>query len=792
MDAKKIEHILKEFSALFVGSDDLASDFLYDLLPELYHYAEEDHTIILSEDRTEMELKCCQAMDLAQPQLNLQWRLALIANLFTLVAADIDPTPLLRRARGNIDFLKFQSSDRILHANTEIYKELATTISAKAVAVAANAGTSSTDPQNIDHGQASKQSASSLSPQLAMVRAMAQRESVMQLARHHFSPSPSTSAPLPLSPKASYYHDLSRNRSVFQNVPQEYVQFVLRALDKEQVWLNISTVISTGEILWVMYSVACEIRDMATGRYKGNLWQFVQYEEDSYAVGGGSDDVKNDIDFDRETDEYILPVFREQLSPKGARMAQGMYDYGITEEEAIRTAKEIPLMEEEDRARKDSHNTLFPVDSQRDYLDKLRELNAGHDDQGQASTYSSRIGEESEKRALEIVELFGDNVSQLFSIDVGLTRLLRADAKDIEAELNLAFTGKLKEEEVGKVGNTWTYKRNNEKVWMVALSYKHKSRQVRMASETVKKVSLALAEIARLQGCDEVVIWVDAILSSNKNLSNGNWAVNGLYPYLTGDVVRVIGKDGDYDDCDEASMWMQVERDCANKRSLFTLTVDKSARGYSWEMKDSGDVSLHDRILGLAAKICKGSLNDKLVSWRQDKVKLILWAEACMISGQPLLMDEEQLAKMSTLRIDNMPDSEMETYINLARQREFVRTTPRNRGSLAPWLGLFELFPGLYEATRREFRGLFPLIGDVDMVCGGPSEVEGRWRIFGIIGGVAVNVEVNRAEKRVLQVGLDAYRRTHESMQEANEYWKSSLSSAPVHVTGDEEEDWYK
>lgn len=59
----------------------------------------------------------------------------------------------------------------------------------------------------------------------------------------------------------------------------------------------------------------------------------------------------------------------------------------------------------------------------------------------------------------------------------------------------------------------------------------------------------------------------------------GLWAVQGLYPYLTGNVVRIVGKDGEYDDGDESSMWMEVEQACADKRRVFTVTLDESERG---------------------------------------------------------------------------------------------------------------------------------------------------------------------------------------------------------------------
>lgn len=234
---------------------------------------------------------------------------------------------------------------------------------------------------------------------------------------------------------------------------------------------------------------------------------------------------------------------------------------------------------------------------------------------------------------------------------------------------------------------------------------------------------------------------------------------------------------------------------CADRGRVFTVTLDDSERGYSWECCHEEDVPVEKRMMRLAERISKGALIGKLVSWRVDKIKLILWAEACVIAGRPLLMNEEALVKLSTLQIDNLADEDLKGYVKKGVMRKFIRTETRNRGIMAVWLGVFELFPGLYEASRRPtahpggFRALLPLLSHMRGDMADNKALMVFWQ-FGSMQGLKVFIKVDNEQKIVKEFEVNHFDALLLHRYGIPPLDSSDYACPPIEITLDEERQW--
>lgn len=534
-----------------------------------------------------------------------------------------------------------------------------------------------------------------------------------------------------LSPNGKQTLDRFREEHIYEHVQDESARAVFCALDRRDVWGSLDRLHIKQLELFNAAGVICSTVD----RIRAQLWEG-SFEE--FVLRGVHKSEQDEV----LEKQFINPAFRG-LEGIFASYAQRTYEQGYSEQDALTCAMEMMKVSEEVRSLHGSDSSV-----QDGHTAETNMRPAVAEDTAKIYTRPAMVE--------ELRNVFGDGMIEFASIDLGLTDVMDADEDVISSALKRAFNRTMPKKEFGLLSELLACLSNTD-IFVTALSYKHKSKEIRMAEQTIGKVSRVIRDIASQKGTSKVVIWLDAILSANRDLTKSSWAVTGLYPYLTCDVIRVVGSDDDYDDGGESSMWMQVEKECADERATFHVTLDRSRRGYSWRPAGfKHRVPVKTRMMNLAQGICKGSLIGKLVSWPEDKRKLILWAEACMLANRPLLMNEEALQQLSTLRVDNISDEDVTHYFSKARERGFVGRFNGNSTVLASWLGIFELVPGLSEATReatrRAFRPLLPCV---------PTDKKARFRtgwdeyVVLEIGGMRVVVELERESNSTRKVFVD-------------------------------------
>lgn len=736
MNAKTARDAMHEFISLLSGTDTRASQFLSGFPPPA------PHRIIASSILTTIVNTVASNMQMSQPELDKEWRISFLKAVLALAAAGKPYVPILRGARARCDYVLFAVDPAVRDANTEVFKKAYNDIVAAAECVL---------PENLPPSDPSASKPDTLAEFI-------KRERLSDWVRR------AVIADLINGQTVDTLSNIGRNRlttfreGIFRtDVPDRVARSVFVALDRRGIWSEMEDArVTSDEVDGAAFSVCCTLKSIGFGTWEGDFAHYAHtgaFEPD-YGV----------------IEEYMHtePEF-EELGPKAWR-AQRVYKQGMSIEESIAVINEMDMFAEMSASensiraeRAQSHLAMMKDNSgmnpSEKYVSELKVSSAASsstDPQSLSNRGPTSTGNETEEIRVsgkisrcevlnEIRGDFGDGVLFKFlNIDYGMTGPIEAKVETVSSILQTAIDFKRGQQHFTK--DSWVETIVDTDVLVIALSYKHQGKAVRMNQRTAEKISTAICQIAYNQGMSKVNIWLDAILSQNQDISDSSWAVTGLYPYLCCDVLRVIGNDNEYSDCREASMWMKVEKDCADEETMITLKLDESKRGFTFSMNEHamGRQTVKTRMMSLAKDICKGELISKLASWREDKRNLIMWAECCMMQNAPVLMDDSALRRITVLRIDNMEPSEIKIYLQRSWSRGFIQDgdTAGIREGTRGWTGVFELLPGLREASQRTW---IPLVPCADEGCKfvGQYKRGGSVALLGF-GNFVVSVDMDR------------------------------------------------
>lgn len=177
MDAKRVYHAFSEFLGLLSGSDLQAEGFIGGVFPAFVEVLDADLVDIPESELTRMVSACCSRVQLVQPELDEDWRSTFLSDILRLMAAGLDPTPTLRRAPGNLDYIMYMQDSSVLASNTAAYQRVAADIATKAA--------QHRSVSNPSHDAAITRPPARGSA-LADGRAQAQRLAVMHVAKKSF------------------------------------------------------------------------------------------------------------------------------------------------------------------------------------------------------------------------------------------------------------------------------------------------------------------------------------------------------------------------------------------------------------------------------------------------------------------------------------------------------------------------------------------------------------------------------------------------------------------------------
>lgn len=632
-----------------------------------------------------------ETSSLPHAELDENWRAGIVRSLFTLASKGVNFETLTRSCRSRINYQVGAgvTLETVLELNLQAYRRFEKELQ-----------------RGLQEMEDSEKGPDGLLKQVALFKLQTNCRRLLRWMERAVLVDMIRPVEHQLSSEAQRRLEQFRIAPLTRSVPDRTAQIIFEAVDRRSLWTNLECLmIAEDELATTMLAVAQTVTRIRKQEWEGSLVQEVLY--------GVDDKLFEDHDF-------VYEEFREL--DEWASAAQVFYEQGLSVSQAIERTKLLKLRQSE------IEGFMLP--------------------RGQPSgKVSAEGGTEIVKTGgdflRELARDFGvDNVQEFDSINLGLTGVIEAKKGVIAAKLREAYARDASID--ADVKRDWQASFQRTDVKLVALSYKHMSKSVRMGERTMEKVAAVLEIVAQSEGCEKVDIWLDAILSKNKKLT-ANWAVRGLYPYLICDVISFWGDDGEYCDHNASSMWMRVEDLCADEKTKIFATLEDSSRGWSFqrfpayyalqsvarlpaseyskesaatvlkhsskirEVEGRGQASVKERMMTTAKELCKGAIVGTLASWASEKRMLLLWAELCMLKNRPVLFGADGLEDLETLQADNLTGAQITEYLLKARDRGFVeRGSSRERGIQGDWRGAFELLPGLVEASRRELVPLLP------------------------------------------------------------------------------------